>query len=74
MEFGRLLCLQFEAARKVQNLGKKLTLGILGGIKSYELPALSPLPYMLQLLASFLLLPQQKLFVTFNLFFLLINF
>jgi hypothetical protein len=33
MEFGRLLCLPFEAAQKVQNIGKKLTLGILGGIK-----------------------------------------
>jgi hypothetical protein len=29
MEFGRLLCLPFEAAQKVQNIGKKLTLGIL---------------------------------------------
>ncbi len=33
---------------------------------SYELPAISPLPHMLQLMPRFLLLPQQKLFVLCN--------
>ncbi len=41
---------------------------------SYELPALPPLPHMLQLLPMFLQLPKQKLCVTLNLCLFLKNF
>jgi hypothetical protein len=42
MEFGRLLCLPFEAAQKVQNIGKNLLWVFWAASSSYELPALPP--------------------------------
>ncbi len=44
MDVGRLLCLPYEAARKVQNIWEKDLLWILrAASSSYELPALPPL-------------------------------
>ncbi len=69
MELGRLLYLPEEAARKVQNMEKILALDTPGSVKFILIPALPPpLLHMLQLLPRFLLLPQQKLCVSWNLF------
>jgi hypothetical protein len=43
-EFGRLFCLPFEAAQKVQNIGKNLLWVFWVASSSYELPALPPPP------------------------------
>jgi hypothetical protein len=55
--FGGLLCLQWEAAWKVQNKEKKLTLVTLGGIKFIWTSSSPPTPHppsLLQLLPRFL--------------------